>query len=92
MLGVLLGNIMPAWAVNALSVSLYGMFLAIIIPPARENRFIAGLVLISMTASGLFSVLPVLKEISGGFKVIILTLVIAGLAALIHPVEERSNV
>ena len=69
----------------------YGMFLAIIIPPARENRFIAGLVLISMTASGLFSVLPVLKEISGGFKVIILTLVIAGVAALVHPVEERSN-
>ena len=47
--------------------------------------------MISMTASGLFSVLPVLKEISGGFKVIILTLVIAGVAALVHPVEERSN-
>ena len=86
-LGVLLGNIMPAWAVNALSVSLYGMFLAIIIPPARENRFILGLVVISMTASGLFSVLPVLKEISVGFKVIILTLAIAGAAAVIHPIE-----
>ena len=36
-LGVLLGNIMPAWAVNALSVSLYGMFLAIIIPPSRKR-------------------------------------------------------
>ena len=57
-LGVLLGNIMPSWAVNALSVSLYGMFLAIIIPPSRKDRFIAGLVVISMTASGLFSVLP----------------------------------
>lgn len=90
-LGVLLGNIMPGWAVNALSVSLYGMFLAIIIPPARQNRFILGLVVVSMTASGLFSVLPVLKEISVGFKVIILTLVIASIAALIHPVEERKE-
>ena len=90
-LGVLLGNIMPGWAVNALSVSLYGMFLAIIIPPARQNRFILGLVVVSMTASGLFSVLPVLREISGGFKVIILTLVIAGAAAVIHPVEERKE-
>ena len=46
-LGVLMGNIMPAWAVNALSVSLYGMFLAIIIPPSRKDRFIAGLVVAS---------------------------------------------
>lgn len=86
-LGVLLGNIMPAWAVNALSVSLYGMFLAIIIPPARKDRFIAGLVVTSMAASGLFAVLPLLREISGGFKVIILTLLIAGAAAFIHPIE-----
>jgi predicted branched-subunit amino acid permease len=90
-LGVLLGNIMPGWAVNALSVSLYGMFLAIIIPPARKDAFIAGLVLISMAASGLFSILPVLKTISSGFKVIILTLLIAGGAALIHPIDETAN-
>ena len=89
-LGVLLGNIMPAWAVNALSVSLYGMFLAIIIPPARKDRFIAGLVVISMVASGLFSVLPLLREISGGFKVIILTILIAGAAAFIHPIEDTA--
>ena len=88
-LGVLMGNIMPGWAVNALSVSLYGMFLAIIIPPSKKDRFIACLVLISMASSGLFSVLPVLRDISGGFKVIILTLVIAGAAAFIHPVEEK---
>lgn len=89
-LGVLLGNIMPSWAVNALSVSLYGMFLAIIIPPSRKDRFIAGLVVISMTASGLFSVLPLLRQISGGFKVIILTILIAGAAAFIHPIEDTS--
>ncbi len=86
-LGVLMGNIIPAWAVNALSVSLYGMFLAIIIPPARKDRFIAGLVVISMAASGLFSVLPLLSGITSGFKVIILTLLIAGAAAFIHPIE-----
>lgn len=90
-LGVLMGNIMPPWAVNALNVSLYGMFLAIIIPPARKDRFIAGLVLISMTASGLFAVLPLLRSISGGFRVIILTLLIAGTAAFIHPVDENKE-
>lgn len=90
-LGVLLGNIMPAFIVNALSVSLYGMFLAIIIPPSRKDRFIAALVAISMAASGLFSVLPLLKTISGGFKVIILTILIAGAAAFIKPVDENAD-
>ena len=87
-LGVLVGNILPAWAVNALSVALYGMFLAIIIPPAKKDRFIAGLVALSMLASGLFSILPVLKTISSGFRVIILTLAIAGIAAVIHPIGD----
>ena len=90
-LGVLLGNIMPPFIVNALSVSLYGMFLAIIIPPSRKDRFIAALVAISMAASGLFSVLPLLNTISGGFKVIILTILIAGAAAFIKPVDESAG-
>ena len=90
-MGVLLGNIMPPFIVNALSVSLYGMFLAIIIPPARKDRFIAGLVAASMAASGLFAVLPVLRNISVGFKVIILTLAIAGIAAVIRPVMNSGT-
>ena len=87
-LGVVVGNILPAWAVNALSVSLYGMFIAIIIPPARKNRFILFLVAASMAASLVFTLAPVLKEISSGFRIIILTVAIAGIAAWIHPVEE----
>ncbi len=87
-LGVLVGNILPPWAVNALGASLYGMFLAIIIPPAKKNRFIGALVTASMAASGLFSILPVLREISSGFRVIILTLVLAGAAAVIRPLPE----
>jgi predicted branched-subunit amino acid permease len=90
-LGVLVGNILPDWASNAMSVSLYGMFLAIIIPPARKNSFIGLLVALSMAVSFLFSLLPVLSSISSGFKVIILTLVIAGAAAWIRPVEEEQT-
>ncbi len=87
-LGVLMGNILPAMLVNALSVALYGMFLAIIIPAARKDRFIAVIVAVAMASSYLFGVLPILKEITFGFKVIILTIVIAGAAALIHPIDE----
>ena len=87
-MGVLVGSILPPSAVNALSVCLYGMFLAIIIPPARQNRFIGGLVAVSMGVSWIFSILPMTSGISSGFKVIILTLLIAGAAAVINPVDE----
>ncbi|MBQ6363019.1 MAG: AzlC family ABC transporter permease [Lachnospiraceae bacterium] len=87
-LGVVIGNILPDSVVAALSVALYGMFLAIIIPPAKKDRFLRGLVAASMAASGLFAVTPYLKEISSGFRIIILTLALAGAAALIKPVND----
>ncbi|MDO4284045.1 MAG: AzlC family ABC transporter permease [Eubacteriales bacterium] len=87
-LGALIGNILPAAISNAMSVSLYGMFLAIIIPPARRDRFIALLVAVSMAASLLCTVAPVVRDISSGFRVILLTLVIAGAAAFLRPVQE----
>lgn len=90
-LGVVAGNILPALVTNALGVAMYGMFLAIIIPPAKENHFLGALVAISMAASGLFSILPYLKAISSGFRVIILTILIAGIAAVIHPIEEPGD-
>lgn len=90
-LGVVAGNILPALVTNALGVAMYGMFLAIIIPPAKENHFLGALVAVSMAASGLFSILPYLRAISSGFRVIILTILIAGIAAVIHPIEEPGD-
>ena len=85
-LGVIVGNILPAAAADAMGVAMYGMFLAIIIPPAKKNHFVGGLVAVSMLGSFLFTVLPVLRSVSSGFRVIILTLVLAGAAALIRPI------
>lgn len=90
-LGVLVGNILPPQITNALGVAMYGMFLAIIIPPARKDRFIAALVFIAMISSYIFSILPGLKEISSGFRIIILTVVLAGIAAWVKPLEEVEN-
>ena len=45
--GVVVGNVLPLRLVSALSVGLYGMFLAIIVPPARQDRVVLGLVLLS---------------------------------------------
>ena len=64
------------------------MFLAVIIPPAKGNRILSGVILVSMVCSLIAAVTPVLNTISSGFKIIILTLLIAGAAAYLFPVKE----
>ena len=89
LLGVVSGNILPPRMVSALSIALYGMLLAVIIPPAKGNKMLTVLIIISMVASLLFATLPILNTISSGVKIILLTIVIAGIAAILFPVKEE---
>lgn len=75
--------------VKALSVSLFGMFLAIIIPPARKDKVVLVLIIISFAASYLCSRLTVIRDISSGTRTIILTLIIAGIAAWRFPPQTE---
>ncbi len=90
-LGIVSGSILPERVISALSVALYGMFIAIIIPPAKKDKIIRAVVIISMLASVAFGYIPVIKEISSGFKIIILTVIIAGLAAAFFPVNDTGD-
>ncbi len=91
-LGVIAGNLLPARAVSALSVALFGMFLAVIIPPARKNRVIALFVLVSFAASFAATYLPLISQLSGGTRTIILTVLISAIAAILFPVNEEEDV
>lgn len=90
-LGALSGSILPANVLSALGVALYGMFIAIIIPPAKKNKIILGLVICSMVLSLIFNIIPLLKGISSGFKIIILTLIVASVWAKFFPVNETTE-
>lgn len=88
-LGVILGNVLPASVMSALSVGIFGMFLAIIIPPAKQNKVIMGGIIVSFALSFMFEKLPIItNNISSGLRVIILTVVIALALALLFPVKE----
>lgn len=89
--GIVAGNILPQSAVSALSVAIYGMFLAIIIPPARKNRVVAGLVLLSFACSFAFSVLPLVSALSEGVRTIILTIALSALGAILFPVRDKEG-
>ena len=88
LVGGLAGSILPAFLLSALGVALYGMFIAIIIPPAKADPAVLAVVLLSMGCSCLFYFLPLLKQVSSGFVIIIVTVVVAGLMAWLKPVEE----
>lgn len=86
-LGIIAGNFLPPRVVSALSVALYGMFLAILVPPSKKNLTIAISVIISFIASYICSIAPVIKELSGGTRTIILTVLISSVVAVIRPIE-----
>ena len=87
-LGVIFGEILPPMIVGCLSVALYGMFIAIIIPPAKKSVTVGVVVIVSMLLSYLMTVLPVVREISSGFRIIIITVAVAAVAAVAAPVED----
>jgi predicted branched-subunit amino acid permease len=90
MTGVVAGQALPQVLVGALGVALYGMFLAVIIPPCRKSRVLGGLVALSFAASFACSVLPLLKTLSGGTRTILLTVILSALAAWKFPVKEEN--
>lgn len=90
-LGVMMGNILPANVVSALSVGLFGMFIAIIIPPAKKDKIVAVLVVISMIVSYVSARLPLFDSISSGTKIIIITVAISSIAAIAFPRKDEET-
>ena len=89
--GILAGGVLPAAAVSALSVALYGMFVWVILPPAKKSRPIAGMVLLSFVLSLAATYAPVTGQLSGGTRTILLTLLIAGVGAALFPIAQEKE-
>ena len=90
-LGVLAGNLLSLRLLSALSVALFGMFLWVIIPAARENRVVLGLVALSFLLSFGAAHLPLLATLSTGTRTILLTVLLAAAGALLFPISEEQE-
>ena len=90
-LGIMAGNLLPQTMVTALSMSLYGMFLAIIIPPAHSNRNVLYALIASFVLSGICAVAPVVCEWSSGMRTVVLTIIISSVAALLRPIKQEGD-
>ncbi len=85
-LGAVAGDVLPQSVSSALSIAIYGMFIAIVVPPAKKERSTLFCVLLSVVLSLLFYYLPVLKDnIPSGFTIIICAVVASAFMALVAP-------
>ncbi|MCF0253421.1 MAG: AzlC family ABC transporter permease [Duodenibacillus sp.] len=87
-LGCLAGDLMPAALTSAFSVALYGMFLAVVIPPARKSLPILAVVAASFALSAAATYAPLASGLSPGTRTIVLTVLICSAAAIVRPVKE----
>ena len=89
--GALMGNILPAIITNALGVALYGMFIAVVVPKAREDSHVFIAVCIAIAISTVLKYTPVFANLSGGFAIIICTVAASLIAAILFPVEVNED-
>lgn len=89
--GISMGNILPDNIVSALSVALFGMFLATIVPASKKDRKIMAAVIVSFICSYAMGVIPAAADLSSGTRTIILTIGISAAFALILPHRETET-
>lgn len=89
LLGALAGSVLPLSVRTALGVMLYGMFIAIVIPPARKERPVLWAVVLALIVSCLLAWVPGLKEVSAGTAIVICTVVAAAVCAWLFPIAEE---
>lgn len=90
-LGAAAGNMLPALICNALGIAIYGMFIAIIIPPACENRAVLIAVVTAVALSCIIYYVPFFNFISSGFSIIICAVIASAFCAYLKPIEEAED-
>ena len=87
--GALAGSVLPLSIRTALGVMLYGMFVAIVVPPAKEEKSVLATVIAALILSCLFKWLPVLSGVSAGIAIVCCTVLAAAVCAWLFPIEEE---
>lgn len=93
-LGAGAGQILPEAVISALGIAIYGMFVAIVIPPAKRNRPLAACVVVAILFSCAFAYIPFLNKIPSGFSIIICAVLVSAIFATLFPVpvaKEEEN-
>ena len=88
-LGAVASSLLPESVQLAMGVLLYGMFIAIVVPQARQEKPILVSVIAALVLSCLFTWVPGLNTVSSGLAIVICTVLAAALCAVLFPVEQE---
>ena len=91
LLGALAGSVLPLSIRTALGVMLYGMFVAIVIPPAKKERAVLAAVVMALCISSLLAWVPALQRISAGIAIVISTVAAASVCAVLFPIADEEE-
>ena len=91
LIGALLGNVLPARLMSALSLAIYGMFVAIVVPEMKRKKEVIFVVLAAFAASCLFYYVPALSRVSSGLAISICAVVAAAVGAVLFPVDPEKE-
>ena len=89
LLGALAGSVLPEAIRLALGVMLYGMFIAIVVPPARQEKPVLATAMLALIFSCLFTWVPVLNGVSAGISIVICTVAAAAICAWLFPIPDE---
>lgn len=86
--GALLGGILPHRLISALSLAIYSMFIAIVMPDVRARHSVGLVVLMAIGLRCLFYYVPGLSAVNSGLAVSAAAVAAAGLGAALFPLEQ----
>lgn len=85
-------GLLPASIQSALGLALYAMFVAVVVPVVKAIKPVRIVVLLTIIVSCMFYYLPILRDISKGFAIVLCTLIAAGLGAVLFPIPDEEDV
>lgn len=91
LIGAAAGNVLPASIVSALGIAIYGMFVAIVVPPARHDKNTLLCVIFAIILSCAFEYIPIFSDIPSGFTIIICAVLASGVLAIFAPIETSEG-
>ena len=91
LIGAIMGDILPTMVVSALGIAIYGMFVAIVVPPCKSSKPTLLCVLVAIAFSCLFKYTPYLNQVKSGFVIIICAVLASLIFAIIAPIKDGAD-
>lgn len=95
LLGSMAGRLLPEELLLSMSMMVYAMFIAVMLPPAKKEKGVLFAILLAVALSCGFSFLPLLKNVSQSIAIILCAVISAAVMALLCPLpvedEDEEN-